>query len=652
MTSASRYSYGPWRGGPDPLAPPADLTAALDQIGRDVMDGASPRAAMRELLRRGIPGTRGMDELARQVWQRRAEITRRHRLDGTLHQVRELLDKALAAERRELFPDPDDHARFREAQLDALPPDTARAVTELADYDWRSAEAAQAYQDIRDLLGQQLLEQRFEGMKQALQSSSPEDIERIRQMLSDLNDLLAAHARGDADTPQRFQEFMRKHGDFFPEQPRNVEELIDALAARAAAAQRMINSMSSQQRAELAELIQQAFGDSRLAAQLATLDAQLQALRPGEDWQGLERFRGQDPLGLGEGAQAMADLAELDALSEQLAQVYAGARTEDVDLDALDRQLGEEARIDARRLAELERELERHGFFERAPDGSLRLSPKAMRRLGSHALADVVQVLRSRRGERELRRAGAAGEPNGGSRPWEFGDSEPWEVPRTVRNSVLRRAASRGGEPLLVVEDVEVADTEQRARAAVALCVDTSWSMVQDGHWVPMKRTALALHHLVRTRFRSDALELITFGRHAQRVNIAELTGLAGVWEQGTNLHHALLLARRHLRRHPDAAQVLLVVTDGEPTAHLEPDGEAVFSYPPQPQTLALTVREMDRLARNGTAVSIVMLGHDPRLAVFVHALARRCGGRVLDPGVDGLGAAVVGDYLRHRKRP
>jgi uncharacterized protein with von Willebrand factor type A (vWA) domain len=281
MTSASRYSYGPWEGGPDPLAPPADLSAALDQIGRDVMDGASPQAAMRELLRRGMPGTRGMDELTRRLWQRRARITRRHRLDGTLQQVRELLDRALTAERRALFPDPDDDARFREARLDALPPDTARAVTELADYDWRSAEAAQAYQDIRDLLGQQLLEQRFEGIKQGLQSTSPEDVERIRQMLSDLTDLLAAHARGDPQTPHRFEEFMRQHGDFFPENPRTVDELIDALAARAAAAQRMLNSMTPEQRAELAQLAQQAFGDPRLAQQLATLDAQLQALRPG-----------------------------------------------------------------------------------------------------------------------------------------------------------------------------------------------------------------------------------------------------------------------------------------------------------------------------------------------------------------------------------
>lgn len=646
-----RYSYGPWHGGPDPLAPPADLSAALDEIGREVMDGASPRAAMRELLRRGVPGTRGTDELARRIWQRRNEITRRHRLDGTLQQVRELLETALDAERRALFPDPDDEARFREARLDALPPDTARAVTELADYDWRSPEAAQAYQDIRDLLGTQLLEQRFEGMKQALESASPQDVARVQQMLADLNDLLAAHARGDPDTAQRFDEFMRRHGEFFPENPRTVEELIDALAARSAAAQRMLNSMSAEQRAELAQLAQQAFGDPRLAQQIAQLDAHLQALRPGEDWQGAERFRGQDPLGLGEGAQAMSDLAELDALAEQLAQSYAGARAEDIDLDALSRQLGDQARIDARRLAELERELEQQGYFERAPDGSLRLSPKALRRLGSQALAAVVEGLRGRRGERELRRAGAAGEPTGAARPWEFGDSEPWDVPRTVRNAVLRRAAEPGDGPLLAVDDVEVVDTEQRTRAAVALCVDTSWSMVQDGRWVPMKRTALALHHLIRTRFRSDALELITFGRYAQRVGIGELTGLEGVWEQGTNLHHALLLAGRHLRRHPDAAQVLLVVTDGEPTAHLEPDGEAVFSYPPLPDTLAMTVREMDALARNGAAVSIVMLGQNPQLAAFVHALARRCGGRVLDPGLDGLGAAVVGDYLRHRRR-
>jgi uncharacterized protein with von Willebrand factor type A (vWA) domain len=468
--------------------------------------------------------------------------------------------------------------------------------------------------------------------------------------MSDLNDLLAAHGRGE-DTAQRFEDFMRQHGEFFPENPSTTDELIDALAARAAAAQRMMNSMSAQQRAELSELINQAFGDPSLAQQVAALDANLRALRPGEDWESGQRFRGKDPLGLGEGAQAMQDLGELDALAEQLGQSYPGASLEDIDLEALARQLGDEARVDAARLAELERELRRQGLFERAPDGSLRLSPKALRRLGETALRNVVGQLRSRRGERDTALAGAAGEPTGATREWRFGDTEPWDVPRTVRNAVLRSASVGSRSVKLDVSDVEVMETEQRSRAAVALCVDTSWSMVQDGRWVPMKRTALALHQLIGTRFRSDALEVITFGRHATTVDIGELTALEGAWEQGTNLHHALLLAARHVRRHPDAVPVVLVVTDGEPTAHLESDGEAVFNYPPQPRTLAATMVQVDALAKLGASITVFMLGEDPKLAQFVDMVARRSGGRVVAPDLDGLGAAVVSDYLRGRRQ-
>ncbi|MGX7829764.1 VWA domain-containing protein [Actinokineospora sp. 24-640] len=646
MTSADRYRYAPWDNGPDPLAPPVDLRAALERLGRDIMDGSSPRSALDELLRRGTEQTGGLDELTRRLWERRSRIQRRHNLDGTLRQVQELLDRALEAERSALFPDPSDDARFREAQLDAVPPGTAAAVRDLAPYDWRSPQARADYQRIRDLLGQELMESRFQGMKQALSEVRPEDVERIRAMMADLNDLLTAHQRGD-DTSARFEEFMRRHGEFFPENPRSVEELVDALAARAAAAQRMMNSMSERQRGELQELMAGAFGDPRLAEQVSALDANLRALRPGEDWTSSARFRGNDPLGMGEGAQAMADLAELDALAEQLAQSYPGARLEDIDLEALARQLGDEAVVDARALSSLERELRNQGLLERAADGTLRLSPKALRRLGEAALSDVVGALRSRRGQRDTRLAGAAGEPTGSSRAWEFGDTEPWDVPRTVRNAVLRGGV---GSVRIEVSDVEVVETEQRTRAVVALCVDTSWSMVQDNRWVPMKRTALALHHLVKTRFRGDELQLITFGRHASTVDIGTLTALEGVWEQGTNLHHALLLAGRHVRANPDAQPVVLVVTDGEPTAHLEPDGEAVFNYPTTERTVRKTLAEVDRLARLGASITVFRLGDDERLAEFVDIVARRGGGRVVNPDLDGLGPAVVGDYLRSRK--
>jgi len=239
------------------------------------------------------------------------------------------------------------------------------------------------------------------------------------------------------------------------------------------------------------------------------------------------------------------------------------------------------------------------------------------------------------------------GEPTGASRPWEFGDTEPWDVVRTLTNATLRDP----GVPVrMAVSDVEVVETEQRAQAAVALLVDTSFSMVMDGRWVPMKRTALALNHLVSTRFRGDALQLIAFGRHARVVTASELAGLDGVYEQGTNLHHALLLAGRHLRRHPNAQPVVLVVTDGEPTAHLEADGFAAFDYPPSARTLGLTVRELDHLARLGAQVTIFRLGDDPGLARVVDRMAHRVDGRVVAPDLDGLGAAVVSDYVRMRR--
>ncbi|MEV6270696.1 VWA domain-containing protein [Kribbella sp. NPDC051936] len=643
------WSYGPWHDGPDPLQAPADLRDALDEIGRDVMNGSSPRSALEELLRRGTRNTQGLDDLTRRLWERRREIQQRHNLDGTLQDVQRLLNEALEAERRELFPNPSDDARFKEAELDALPSGTAAAVRELANYQWDSAEARQKYEEIRELLGKELLGSRFEGMKEALQQTTPEDVERINEMLTDLNALLAAHAQGRPDVPELFDEFMAKHGEFFPENPRNVDELIDVLAQRAAAAQRMLNSMTPEQRAELMELSQQAFGSPQLAQQLSQLDAQLQALRPGEDWYGSEQMSGDDPLGLADGARAMSDLAELDALAEQLAQSYPGARLEDIDLDALTRQLGDEATVDARRLSELERQLRDQGLIERAPDGSLRLSPKALRQLGQTALADVLRTARGS-GERDAANAGAAGELSGSSRPWEFGDTQPWDVPRTVRNAVLR-TASRSGSVKLDVADVEIAETEHRARAAVALLVDTSWSMVQEGRWLPMKRTALALHQLISTRYRNDALQLITFGRYAGVVELPQLIGMEGTWEQGTNAHHALLLAGRHLRRHPDAQPVVLMVTDGEPTAHLEPDGTAEFSYPPEPATLRKTIFEVDRLAKLGASLTVFRLGEDPRLNAFVDLLARRSGGRVVAPDADGLGAAVVGDYLRTRRK-
>ncbi|PKH37394.1 Uncharacterized protein, contains von Willebrand factor type A (vWA) domain [Nocardioides alpinus] len=645
MSRFKRYDGG------DPLAPPVDLAEALDAIGQDVMAGYSPEHAMREFLRRGSPDQAGLDELARKVAERRREILQRNNLDGTMREVRELLDKAVRAERGQLARDitMDDGDRdFREMMLDNLSPSTAAAVSELASYDWQSSEAREAYDEIKDLLGRELLDQRFAGMKQALEGATEEDRQAVAEMLSDLNDLLEKHASG-ADTDEDFRDFMDKHGDFFPENPQDMDELLDSLAQRAAAAQRMMNSMTEEQRQELMELSQQAFGSPQLTEQLARMDANLRALRPGEDWSGSESFEGGPGtgMGLGDGTGALQDLAQLDALADQLAQSHHGARLDDVDLDALAGQLGSEAAVAAKTLQDLERALRDSGYLKRGSDGELRLSPKAMRQLGKALLRDVADRMSGRSGARETRTTGPAGEPSGATRRWEFGDTEPWDVPRTITNAVLRQG---GAAPVrLQIDDIEVLETEARTQAAVALLVDTSFSMAMDGRWVPMKRTALALHQLIRSRFRGDDLQLIAFGRHAQVMEIEELTGLDARWDKGTNLHHGLLLANRFFRKHPNAQPVLLIVTDGEPTAHLEPDGEVWFSYPPHPLTIAHSVRELDAAARLGAQVTFFRLGEDPGLARFIDSMARRVDGRMVSPELDDLGAAVVGSYLGSR---
>ncbi|MES2169880.1 MAG: VWA domain-containing protein [Actinomycetota bacterium] len=644
-----RTRFKRYEGG-DPLAAPVDLSEALDAIGESVMAGTSTERAMREFLRRGGRNQSGLDDLARRVAERRRDLLQRHNLDGTLQQVKELLDHAVLEERKQLARDAsmDDADRaFAELRMENLPASPSAAVTELSDYRWQSPRARQDYEKIKDLLGREMLDQRFAGMKQALEGATDEDRAAINEMLNDLNSLLEKHQRGE-DTQADFDDFMKKHGDQFPEHPQNIDELLDSLAKRSAAAQRMLNSMSQEQRDELMQLSAQAFGSPQLMQSLAQLDANLQALRPGEDWYGSEQFGGEQGLGLGDGTGVLQDLADLDDLSEQLSQQYGGARMDDVDLDKLAKQLGDQAAVDAKTLRELEKALKQSGTLRNDSTGQLKLTPKAMRQLGKALLKDVAARLSGRGGQRDTRQAGAAGEQSGATRPWAFGDTEPWNIPRTVLNSVQRRAGGDGGR-MIEIDDIEVSETEARTQSAVALLVDTSFSMAMDGRWVPMKRTALALHTLITSRFRNDHLQLIGFGRHAEVMDIEQLTALDAMWDKGTNLHHALLLANRHFRKHPNAQPVLLIVTDGEPTSHLEASGEVFFTYPPHPVTIAYAVRELDNSMRLGAQTTFFRLGDDPGLARFVDQMAKRAHGRVVAPELDDLGAAVVGSYLGSR---
>ncbi|HEX6498723.1 MAG TPA: hypothetical protein VF054_06780 [Micromonosporaceae bacterium] len=653
--AGNRYRYGAWHGGADPLAPPYDVRAAVDRVGAEVLAGGSLRDALRDLLRSGPQQGRGLDDLAARARRMRREALRRGNLDGAVTRARALLDQALAAEREELARRDDPDARFAEAMLDNLPRSTARAVDELSEYDWASDEARRTYRQILDGLRRDVLEQRFAGLRDALRGADPavdpQANRRLKEMMRDLNDLLGAHARGE-DTADAFAEFMRRHGDFFPEQPESVDDLVDALARRAAAGERLMRSLSPAQQEELAALMARALGDAELAGEMAALNDNLRALRPDLPWNRRERVRGEQDLGYGEATGVLEEVADLDDLIDQLGQEHPGATLDDVDVEAVERQLGRSAADDVRRLRELERELRRQGWVTRGADG-LRLSPKALRRLGNTALRTVFAHLDSgRRGEHDLRDAGAAGELTGASRRWEYGDEQPIDVVRTVGNAVRRHAGH--GMPAvpvaLAVDDFEVAETERRTSAAVALCVDLSFSMVAEGRWGPMKQTALALSHLVATRYPQDALQIVGFGRYATRLSQQELAAVEPDLVQGTNLQHALRLAGRHLRRHPESEPVVMVVTDGEPTAHLLDDGEAVFAWPPRRETVWATVAEVDDLTRYGATLNVFMLGDDPGLRRFVNAVARRSGGRVFTPSADDLGRYVVSDYIRARR--
>ena len=673
----AKYRYGRYVYGPDPLALPYDVRGAVDEMGDAILAGANPADALRELLRRGQRDRRGLDELLRRVRDRQREIRGSGRLDGILEQARALLDTAVGQERAELFPDPSDEARLREADLDALPADTAQAIRQLADYDWRSAAARQTFDQLRDLLRSEVLDSQFRGMRQVLSNPDPGAMQRVKDMLGDLNEMLAADARGE-HTQADFDRFMDRHGDLFPDHPQSLDDLVDSLISRMAAAERLLRSLSDEQREELAGLMASALDDAGLAAEMARLADALRARRPELDRAGMSggvQMSGEEPLGLGDATTALAELADLAELETALGQDYPGASLDDIDEEAVRRAFGRQAVDDVEALRRIERELERQGYLTRN-GGHLELTPKAVRRLGDTALRQIFSGLNfgSRSGDHDRRDAGQAGELTGTTRAWEFGDEQPLDVPATVRNALLRGARGggqpsprgvRGGGPLprdrggfgggrpprvtLSARDFEVAETERRSAAVVSLLVDLSYSMQLRGTWAAAKQTALALHALLRSRFPQDAIQVIGFSNYARELRETELAGLGWDMVQGTNLHHALLLAGRHIDRHPEHEPVVLVVTDGEPTAHLQRDGRSWFDWPPSSETLELTLAEVDKMTRRHAALNIFMLADDARLSAFVDNVARRNGGRVLQAAPERLGEYVIRDFLRTR---
>jgi uncharacterized protein with von Willebrand factor type A (vWA) domain len=575
-----RTRYSRWDGRQDPFGPDVPAADVLEEMSEDILSGAGAQGALQRLLRRGIQGRfGGLDSLRARLRARRDEAERALDLSGPLEEVRERLEDLLERERTTLSFQATDDARMREAFLDQLPSDVPGQIRELTDYRFVDPAAQRAFDELMEHLREQVLGAYFRNMAEGMRNITPEQLQRFKDMLAELNGLIEKRDRGEP-TQEDFARFMERYGDLFPDDPRTLEELLENMARRMAAMSSLLASMSPEQRAELQALAEQVMGDMDLAFEVDRLGSNLASLFPQLSW-------GEAVPGEGEGTQplsatvdAMERLHDFEDLDRAMRGDYAGAALEDVDEDALRRTMGEDAVRDLRRLKDIERALERAGLVQRR-EGRLEVTPRGARKLGERALVRVFERLRrDREGVHEARDPGGLSEPTGATRPWAYGDAGQIAVQRTVFNAVVRGGGGSQGTVTVRPEDFEIVEAEQRTETATALLLDLSFSMPLRGHFVHAKKMALALHALIEGRYPHDRLYMIGFSDYARQMEPRDLT--AAGWERvyGTNMHHAFNLAGRLLAQHPRATRQVIMVTDGEPTAHLEGE-RAFFSWPP-----------------------------------------------------------------------
>jgi uncharacterized protein with von Willebrand factor type A (vWA) domain len=639
-----RFRYFRWDGSQDPFGPEVAASDVLDEMSEELLSGAGAQGALSNLLRRGIEGRfSGTDALRERLRQARMREQSALNLSGPLEDIARRLDDVLDRERSTLQFEAGDDARMRESFLDALAPDLPGKLQELSDYRFVDPQAQRDFDELMNDLREQMLGAYFRNVAEGLRSASPEDMQRFKDMLSDLNDMIEARDRGEEID---FDGFMERYGDMFPDNPRSLEELLDGMARRMAAMSNLMASLSPDQRRELSELAQQLLGDMDLAFQADRLASNLSERFPQMGWGEPQMGGGEDAQPLSSTVDALERMHDYEDLDRSLRGDYAGASLDDIDEESLRRTLGEPAVQDLRRLKSIERALEEAGLVARK-GGRLEVTPRGARKLGERALVRVFERLkRDRESVHETREVGGQAEPTGATRPWNFGDSGQIAVQRTVFNAVVRGGA--GAEVRLEPDDFELIEAERRTETATALLLDLSFSMPLRGHFVHAKRMALALHALIEGRYPHDTLYLIGFSDYARRMEPQDLT--AAGWERvyGTNMQHAFNLAGRLLAQHPRATRQVIMVTDGEPTAHLV--GEyAEFSWPPVPETIRLTLAEAVRLARSGVTLNVFMLEDSPGLIRFMERLARLTSGRIFLMEDEALGDFVVRDYVHRR---
>jgi len=643
-----RFRYSRWDGSQNPLGNDLSVAQLVDELADDILDGFGPDAAFEHMLRRGVPGQfGGLQSLRERIAQARARQREAGRLDGWLEQLRDRLDRVLQMERATLAHREDDDARLHEMQLESLPSSVAGSINELRDYDWADSEARQAFSDLLEQIRQEMMAAYGDKMVQGLKEMSPEDMAAMRDMLADLNTMLEARRAGTGPSQEQFEGFMAHHARFFPENPRTFDELLEALARRQAAMSQLMASLPAAQREQLMQLSHEILSDLGLAFEVSRLQDSLRELFPQMGWDQRAQIDGEQPLGLQESLNAIEELAELDDLECTLRLDGPTSSLEDVDVDKLRAQLGDDAAAELQRMKAVERALEEAGVMVRR-GGKLEMTPRGIRRLGERALVTVFEKLVAEGlGSHDIHDAGGTGDPTGQTRQWRWGDPFRIHVQRTVSNAVMREGAGR--RVSLRADDFELEEAEARTSTATVLLLDMSFSMPLRGHWTPAKRMALALHSLISTKYPEDQLSIVGFSDIAREMTPHDLVDVD--WEpvKGTNMAHAFNLAGRILSKQRGASKQVLLVTDGEPTAHLE-DDYVFFHWPPVRETLERTYKEAMRLARAGVTLNVFMLEDEPGLVRFMDGLAKVVTGRVFSVQDEQIGEFVVRDYLKMRR--
>ena len=661
-----RHRYSRWDGTQAGFDLDADELFA--QITDDLLYHGDLNSALRRLLQSGFETpdgeqVQGLRDLLEQLRRRKRDTLERHDLGGVYDDIAERLRDVVDAERAELdrlaaeAAASGDERRAeigqqamaeRRLQLDLLPNDLAGQVQGLQRYDFTSPAAQQAFDELLDELREQLLQAQFGEMAEAMQQAAqdPAQLQRMKDMFNDLNALIEARQQG-TDTQEQFDEFMRRHGDFFPGNPQTLDELLEQLAQQMAAMQQMLNSMTPEQRAQLHELSQNLLQDMDLAFQASRLGSNLQQMFPSLPWQQGYAFEGDQPMSMGQASSVMRELGDLDQLEQMLRGASNPGALAEVDLDRARELLGEDAARSLGRLARLARQLEDAGLLERR-EGRFELTPRGLRKIGQNALSQLFSKLdKDKLGRHETVRQGVGVERAYDTKAYEFGDPFNLDIQRTVRNAVQRGGA---GTPVrLTPDDFEVERSEHLTRSSTVLMLDLSLSMPMRDNFLAAKKVAMALHSLISTQYPRDYLGLVGFSEVARELKPEQLPEVSWDFVYGTNMQHAFVLARRLLARQSGTRQIIMI-TDGEPTAHLLAGGEPFFQYPTHPATRDATLAEVNRCTREGITINTFMLDASRALRHFVEKMTELNQGRAFFTTPDTLGDYVLVDFIEHKR--